>query len=309
MRRAILCSMVVGLFVVVGCGKKAEKAEEHAAAPPATTRMTVTDASFNTPESVLHDRVADVYLVSNINGDPLGKDGNGFIARVSPDGTVLDAKWIAGGVNGVNLDAPKGMAIVGDILYVSDIDVVRTFNRETGAAVGTWPIAGATFLNDMASGPDGSVYVSDMGFTATAEGWGESGSDAVYRLGPDGEAMVVAKDPSLGRPNGLAVDANGIVVVTFGTGDVYRLDPSTGARTDLPKPAAGQLDGVELLPDGGMLVSSWAGSVVYRLVGTDAYGVAVDSVTSPADIGYDAQRGRVLIPVFMGNKVEIRDVK
>jgi len=309
MRREFIASAsaIAFLVVFIGCSKK-EKAAEQAAAP-APVSMTVTDPAFQTPESVLHDRTADVYLVSNINGDPLGKDNNGFIARVSPDGIVLEAKWIEGGVNGVSLDAPKGMAISDDVLYVSDIDAVRTFNRTTGAAIASWPIAGASFLNDMATGLDGAVYVSDTGFKATPEGSGESGSDAIYRLGPNGEATAVAKDPSLGHPNGIAVGADGIVVCTFGSGEVYRLDPATGARTDLPKPPMGQLDGVELLTDGGFLVSSWEGSAVYRLIGMDAYGVAVDSVTSPADIGYDAQRGRVLIPLFMEHKVEIREVK
>jgi len=34
---------------------------------------------FDTPESAVHDPVADVYLVSNVNGAPLAKDGNGYI--------------------------------------------------------------------------------------------------------------------------------------------------------------------------------------------------------------------------------------
>ncbi len=309
MRRDVFASIgvIVCLGVGAGCAKK-EKAVEEAAAP-APVSMSVTDPAFQTPESVLHDRVADVYLVSNINGDPMTKDNNGYIARVSPDGTVLEAKWIAAGVNGVTLDAPKGMAISGDVLYVSDIDAVRTFNRTTGAPMGSWPIAGATFLNDMASGQDGTIYVTDSGFKSTSEGWGDSGSDALYRVGPNGDVTAVAKDPTLGRPNGVAIEATSAVVVTFGSGEVYRIDLATGARTDLPKPPSGQLDGVEVLADGSLLVSSWEGSAVYRLDPTGRYTTAVDSVMSPADIGYDAQRGRVLIPSFMQNTIEIREVK
>jgi hypothetical protein len=310
MHRALFVStsLIAVSLTAFGCGKK-EATDEHATeAPPAAT-MTVLDPAFNTPESVLHDPVADVYLVSNINGDPLAKDGNGFIARVSPDGSVIAAKWIENGVNGVTLDAPKGMALRGDTLFVSDIDVVRAFHRTTGAPIATWPIAGATFLNDMASGPDGSVYVSDTGFKADPAGWAESGTDAVYRIDANGNATAVAMDVALGRPNGLCVDASGILVVTFGSGDVYRLDPATGARTDLPDPPAGQLDGVERLANGDFLVSSWSASAVYRLDGAGTYTVVLDSMTSPADIGYDAGRGRVLIPIFMQNRVEIREVQ
>ena len=71
----------------------------------------IADAGFSTPESVLHDAASDVYLVSNINGNPLDVDGNGSISRVSFDGTVAQLKWIEGGANGVTLNAPKGMAI------------------------------------------------------------------------------------------------------------------------------------------------------------------------------------------------------
>jgi outer membrane protein assembly factor BamB len=258
---------------------------------------------------VLHDRAADVYLVSNINGSPADKDNNGFISRVSPDGAATVGKWIESGVNGVTLDAPKGMTIKGDTLYVADIDNVRVFDRNTGAPLASWAIEGASFLNDMATGPDGTLYVSDSGLKGTPEGLAESGSDAVYRLGANGAATAVAKDPSLGRPNGLFVDSSGIIVVTFGSGQVYRLDPATGAKTDMPPPPAGQLDGVVRLADGSLLVSSWGGSAVYRLIGEDAYGTAVDSVTSPADIGYDMQRGRVLIPSFMDNKVVVQEVR
>ena len=36
---------------------------------------------------------------------------------------------------------------------------------------------------------------------------------------------------------------------------------------------------------------------------------ALRFITSPADIGYDAKRNRVLIPLFIENRVEIRQVK
>src|SRR5689334_5070452 len=46
----------------------------------------VSDVGFKTPESVLYDARADVYLVSNIDGSPLGVDDSAFISRVRPDG-------------------------------------------------------------------------------------------------------------------------------------------------------------------------------------------------------------------------------
>ena len=106
-----------------------------------------------TPESVLYDADGDRYLVSNINGKPYEKDGNGFISVLSPEGQVTTLKWIEGGKNKVKLDAPKGMAIAKGVLYVADITVVRTFDAKTGAPKGDIAIPGASFLNDIAVGP------------------------------------------------------------------------------------------------------------------------------------------------------------
>src|SRR5881296_227339 len=100
-------------------------------APPATKLATV--EGFLTPESVLHDTAQDVYFVSNINGSPTTKDNNGFISRVRPDGAVENLKFIEGGHGGVTLNAPKGLAIRGDTLWVADIDMVRSFDAKTGA--------------------------------------------------------------------------------------------------------------------------------------------------------------------------------
>lgn len=294
--------------LVVGCGRseRTDLAADSSLAATAIT-MTVADSGMQTPESVLHDVTADVFLVSNINGAPLAKDDNGFISRITPDGKLATARWIAGGTGDVTLHAPKGMALKGDTLFVADIDVIRAFDRTSGAPLESWDIPGATMLNDLAVGPDGTLYVTDSGLKAGPGGFVPSGTDAIYRFA-QGKAVAVVKDTSLGRPNGLFVNGDGIMVVTFGTGEVYRLDPVTGARTALPKPPKGQLDGIERSSDGSFLISSWEGSAVYRF-SNGAYTVAVDSVTSPADIGYDRTRGLVLIPIFTGNKIEIRSVK
>src|SRR6267143_4030128 len=110
---------------------------------------------FQTPESVKWDSAQDVYFVSNINGAPNVKDGNGYISRMGPAGMVTDSIFMKG------LDAPKGMALVHDTLWVADIDQVRAFNARTAAPVATVPVPGAIFLNDIAAAPDGSLYVTD----------------------------------------------------------------------------------------------------------------------------------------------------
>ncbi len=65
-------------------------------------------------------------FVSSINGQILDRDGNGYISRLSPDGKVVNAKWVTG------LDAPKGMRSIGDTLWVSDIDEVVAIDIAKG---------------------------------------------------------------------------------------------------------------------------------------------------------------------------------
>jgi hypothetical protein len=264
----------------------------------------VAGVGLATPESVLHDVEADVYLVSNINGGPLVEDDNGFISRIAPDGRVLALKWIDGASDRVTLHAPKGMAIVGDVLYVTDIHTVRKFDRTSGEPLGDIHLAGSTFLNDLATAPDGSLYLTDSGLRASGDGTGfePSGTDAVYRLDQGDSMQTVLAGAALGGPNGVIVAANAVWVVSFGSGELYRL--VTGERADVVKLPGGQLDGIEAL-DGELLISSWEAKAVFRGPPAGPFTAVVTDVEAPADIGLDRRRQRVLIPLFMANELRI----
>lgn len=301
-RTAVAAALALAVAACAEPETGGEAGEDAGAAPPGgVAELTVAEAGLQTPESVLHDADADVYLVSNINGAPLEKDDNGFISRLSPGGEVSELRWIDGAAEDVTLSAPKGMAIRGDSLFVTDIDVVRIFDRGTGEPLGEWPVEGAVFLNDPAVGPDGTLYVTDTGGEAVEQA-------AVYGFDDDGTPTAIAQGAELNGPNGITVDEEGITVVTFGANQVYRLDRA-GERTPVAELPAGGLDGVVELADGSLLVSSWEGEAVYR-VSPDGGQPAtlVDGIPSPADLGYDAQRDRVLIPVFTENRIEMRPV-
>jgi len=264
-------------------------------------RLNVRGIGLQTPESVLYDAAADVYLVSNINGNPTAIDDNGFISRIAPSGKVLSLRWIDGRRGNVTLNAPKGMAIVGNTLYVSDITAVRMFDRRTGRQRGSIAIAGSTFLNDVAAGPDRSVYVTDSGLNPD---FSPNGTDAVYKIARNGTATAVGRGASLKGPNGVTVLRDGrVFVVTFSqTGETYSLGMG-GQPENVKTMPKGGLDGVEETRSGALLISSWAASAVYRVDRRGRVTVAVANVPSPADIGYDTRRQRVLIPIFMENRL------
>ena len=257
---------------------------------------------FSTPESVLYDAAEDRYLVSNINGDPTGVDNNGYIAELAPDGSFKRAKFIAGGVDKVKLNAPKGMGIAKGVLYVADITVVRKFDAKTGAPKGEIPIAGASFLNDIAVAGDAKVYVTDSGLKHGKEGLESNGGDGVYVI-ENGKVRTLARSKDLLGPNGVAVVGPDVVVVTFGAEQVYKLNDK-GEKSEATKLPAGGLDGVIALGD-ELLISSWKASAVFKgKLGTQ-FEVLIPEVKAPADIGYDSKRKRVLVPHFTENSVEV----
>jgi len=266
------------------------------AAPAALNTVTV-KGDFAAPESVLYDIEADLYLVSNVNGSPLMADGNGFISRVSPEGQIIALKWIGGPDSKVRLNAPKGMAISAGVLYVADLDRIRKFDSQSGAPRGEIPVAGSTFVNDVAAGPDGTIYFTDSGLKA---GFERSGTDAVYKIHKN-QAVALARGKQLNQPNGLMVDAAGVWIVTYGAKELYDVKKGNKARVQaLP---GGLLDGIIRTSAGQLYVSSWELNQVLTGEPGGGFSKAFDA-NAPADIGYDVKRNRLLVPLMMENTLQ-----
>lgn len=275
----------------------------------APARRVAGDSGFSTPESVLWDSAGSAWFVSNIDGDPTGKDNNGFISRLRSDGTVDSLRFIAGGRGGAPLHAPKGMVARGNELWVSDIDAVHVFNKTTGAHMAHYDLKprGAVFLNDVAAGPDGSIYITDSAFGFGASGPTRAGPDRIFRIDPASRAVSIAfqADSALGYANGITWDATGsrFIIGSFGTGNIFAWKPGDSTVTVLAT-GPGQFDGVEVTRDGRILVSSWTDSTVSMVSGSGVTKV-ITGVPTPADIGLDRQTNRVAVPIFTGGRVEI----
>lgn len=271
--------------------EQADTAAARIPEPAETGVKTVSRVGLASPETVVWDSLADVYLVSNVNvlGAPRGEKG--FVSRLSPDGRVEVLKWIGEGRGGVTLGAPKGMVIKGDTLFVADQGTVRAFDRATGKPLGDRAVIATRGLNDLAVAPDGTLYVSDLD------------GNAVYRLDAGG-ATPVARGSALARPNGIVADGEGLVVVPNDGDEIYRLSPY-GARTPVARLPAGQLDGLLEMQDGGFLATSWQGRAVYRVSPGGRVSAVASDVTSPAQLGYDAKRRRLLIPLFENDAISL----
>lgn len=201
-----------------------------AAGTLSATAQTATEAwrlgGFKTPESVIFDKANNRLIIDNIGA--FGPDGgtDGYLSIVSPEGQLVTEQWVTG------LTDPKGMAIVGDSLFVADTTGLVEIKLSDGSIVATHPLEGAVLANDVTA--DGSVvYVSDT--------FGQ----AIFRV-EGGKAEKWLTDEKLLSPNGLFVDGGQLLVGGLGAGikedftvttkgGLLSVDPATKAIT----PSAG----------------------------------------------------------------------
>src|SRR3954454_11527011 len=109
---------LVGALALAACAKASDKTVDSATvakSPSASSQMKMGETGgMKVPESVKYDGDLDVFFVSNVNGNPSQKDGNGFIAIVRADSTNVvkmlaeSGKAPAGGGKAITLNAPKG---------------------------------------------------------------------------------------------------------------------------------------------------------------------------------------------------------
>ena len=79
------------------------------------------------PETVIVSPVSDELIVSNIC--EFKKNGEGYLSRISRDGTMIEEKWVTG------LNAPAGMAADDTHIYVVDFDRVLKIDPADGSIV------------------------------------------------------------------------------------------------------------------------------------------------------------------------------
>ena len=256
-------------------------------------------SDYAKPESFIRDADTGAYYVSNVNGSTYN---DGYITKLDKDLKIVKQKFVEG-TKAAPLDDPKGMAIVGDTLWVADKKVMRAYNKETGESVAQIPLQqrGARFLNGVEAGPDGVVFVSDMD------------ANIIYTINTkDSNAVdVLTEGAGLSKPNGLYWDdASKILYVACWEGGRIVTVDLQGAITTFVEDTAKftNLDGIDGDGEGNLYVSDYTKGIVYRVTPAKQIETVTDKVKTPADIHVDRPNKRLLIPQFTANKISTHDL-
>jgi sugar lactone lactonase YvrE len=262
------------------------------------TPRTAWEASdgIQAPESVYYDSATRQLYVSNIGaGGPTGKDGDGFLSKLDLDGNVIALKWVTG------LNAPKGMRVHGDTLWVSDIDHLVAIDIAKGKILTRIPIPGATFLNDVACAADGTVFVSD------------TLNSRILRC-RSGKPEVFVAGGELECPNGLLVLGNRLIVAAWGRdpaddfstkvpGRLYSIDLESKQLTPISDQPTGNHDGLESDGSGGFFTTDWVLGKIMHIAADGSVKRIAQSSKGTADLAYVPEKKMLVIPHMMENKV------
>ena len=260
-------------------------------------------SGFEAPESVI--KSGDRLFVSNIGGakpDPMALDSNGFISELSTDGRMIHQKFQKGILN-----APKGLAVVKDVVYVADVNRVVGFNMHSGEQTFEVGIP-AKMLNDLCKVDDKHVCVSE---TVSGRVMLIDLTDKSIRfLGSIEGANGVTYDEKTGRLYAVGMGPN------MSGGRIYQKDLKNNDTvfTVLENSPTGIFDGIEMFDNNHLIVSDWISFtspkgrlIIYDLDNHTTKTYDVDA--GPADITYDPSSHTIFIPRMMVNSLLIEDIR
>ncbi|WP_198029917.1 SMP-30/gluconolactonase/LRE family protein [Christiangramia salexigens] len=244
-------------------------------------------------ESVVYDSKRDLYYVS-VMADR--KEGDGKIATVSTNGVIKDLNFVTG------LNNPKGIALKGNSLYVSDEVVLLEIDMDSGEILNEFKGYGAKSLNDVAVDKKGNVFVSDMG------------NSSIYKLDTKGNFKEWLKSSELQTPNGLLAVNKDLYVAGWASDATKGSDEPKGGFIKLSTTGKevvkltnelGNLDGIQKFDDNSFLVSAWNSGEIYKISKEGKVELVMKAQRSVGDILYIPEKKVLALPMNIQNKLMI----
>ncbi len=283
---------------------------------PASANVKVYGAVY-AAESCSYDPVRKLIVVPNRGVPQHIQANNAWISLLNHDGSVHTPRWIGvqnpgaardGSTPPLVLNEPFGSHIVNGTLYVADRDgstgpdvkgvaVIRRFDMATGLPKGETPVPAVEWFNDIEVASDGTVYatVTGGGQEADAASW------QVWRIRPDGTSSAIITGAPLKRPNGIAIDGDGnLVVVNMLTPDVQTFTPD-GRLLKTEQAAQPGNDGIVIMKDGTKYVSSVTQGGVSRIRPGQPATLIAENIPSAASMCYDEDANQLVIPMNANN--------
>lgn len=274
---------------------------------PMSSNVKVYGAVVNA-ESCAYDRQRKLIVVPNRGANQDEAPNDAFISLLNPDGSVHTAKWIGASRDGLILNHPFGSEINGGRLYLADSNggtrdeapttaVLRMFDMATGAPAGEIVVKDSPRFNDIAVADDGTVYATQTG---TADGRIPM---RLYKITSQGTASIVLDGAPLSRPNGVALDGKGnIVVVNMGNRDVLTVSPQ-GRLLRTEQAAQAESDGIVIMPDGTKYISSVRFGGVSRIQPGRPGELIATGIPNAASMCFDSDTNQLVIPMNPNNSV------
>jgi sugar lactone lactonase YvrE len=303
---AITCVLTAALAAT---GTNAQAQGQPPAQPPAEPKPFVAGqplqvtgnvkiyGSFRFTESCSYDAERNLIVTpsNGVNEDVQANDG--YVSLLNPDGTVHTPKWIGVNRDGLILNDPRGSDIENGLLYIADRDTIRWFDMATGVPKGSKTVEGAASFNDLEAAKDGTVYATQTGNNDGTVPW------RIYKVTADGNASIFVEGAPLNRPNGIAFDPDGnIVVVQLGNDQVLTFS-ADGKLVKSETTIDPGNDGLVILADGTKYISSvQRGRIARMKPGQPAEEIA-SGVPSPASICLDPVRNQLILPMNNNNAV------
>ncbi|MDZ7819519.1 MAG: hypothetical protein U5K55_13350 [Aliarcobacter sp.] len=264
---------------------------------------TVTIEGFSSPESTIVNK-KDLY-VSNVGKElkPTLKDGDGFISKLDVNGNIKELHFIDG------LDAPKGMGIVGNTLFVADINTLRGFDLSTKKEVFNIVFEGVNFLNDITVKDSNTLFI------------GASDTSSIYEVNISNKSYKKFIDFTVA--NGLFYEDGILYAAELGSstqnmfdgkGKLYKIDLKDNNKLTQLGTFEGVLDGVHKVGN-KVYVSDWGNAKktgiirVYDLETKKESVFETELFMGAADFWIDEKSKKVFMPQMIGGKVTIFDLK